>query len=272
MKDHERHKLVKEYLVITGKESTDEVRFIFDKVLAGEDILMNVKSGGRIVDCQITEADSVVQLKREKDITEHVVYVAQNAENIQLVMNPELMLFMNLISLSNVQNSRCKREQIIELNGYEYRKNTHNRRLDALLQLLIYKGDFKMYHHYRRISNQEDPYGELFFVVSDKGVILFDRKISYGIFSNQKHFIEYYKNVFSDMKRKCQFFGESILCEENLDFRSKDTLVLENISSETKMVYDKEAFKGYILRGNKQIKVCEEGIVRMLSEYMEQKK
>lgn len=272
MKEMQRQKLMDEYLIVTGKARTGELRFVFDKIFAGDDILMNVKTGGKKSKCQIGEWQHALQLSCEKEITEHVVYVTTGVKKVQLLMNPELLLFMNLISLSNMTENGCKREQIIELNGYESRKNTHNRRMDALLQLLIYQGDYSMYYHYHRINSEEDAHGEMFFIVSDKGLVLFDRTISYGLFSNQKHFVEYYQTIFRDRKKKSQIFGEKIDEEEADVVENKNSLVIQNEQSGTKMIYNREDFKGYIFRKNRKIAVSEEGIVRMLSDYMEQKK
>lgn len=221
MKEMQRQKLMDEYLIVTGKARTGELRFVFDKIFAGDDILMNVKTGGKKSKCQIGEWQHALQLSCEKEITEHVVYVTTGVKKVQL---------------------------------------------------LIYQGDYSMYYHYHRINSEEDAHGEMFFIVSDKGLVLFDRTISYGLFSNQKHFVEYYQTIFRDRKKKSQIFGEKIDEEEADVVENKNSLVIQNEQSGTKMIYNREDFKGYIFRKNRKIAVSEEGIVRMLSDYMEQKK
>ena len=80
--------------------------------------------------------------------------------------------------------------------------------LRCLLPHLLQKEQTKIYYHYNHENKESHADVKQYYLLTDKGIVFFDRNLVHGFFSNEKIPCEYYDAMFERSKIQCREFAE----------------------------------------------------------------
>lgn len=102
-----------------------------------------------------------------------------------------------------------KREQIV---GFLYADWKYAQEkiwtLHCLLPHLMQKEPMKIYYHYKHVNKEDHIDAKEYYLLTDRGIVFFDKNLMRGFFSNEKIPCEYYHTMFDRIKMQCREFAE----------------------------------------------------------------
>lgn len=102
-----------------------------------------------------------------------------------------------------------KREQIV---GFLYADWKYAQEklwtLHCLLPHLMQKEPMKIYYHYKHVNKEDHIDAKEHYLLTDRGIVFFDKNLMRGFFSNKKIPCEYYNTMFDRIKMQCREFAE----------------------------------------------------------------
>lgn len=102
----------------------------------------------------------------------------------------------------------CRIEHMIEINNAGDGE-AEIKEFEKLIPFLFSGRNYKIYCHYGWCREQEEMEKELYILLSDRGLILFTKNLTEGIFTNESGYREYYEEMLLGNERKCRVFGGS---------------------------------------------------------------
>ncbi len=209
--------------------------------------------------------ESVINLYGEQEVKDAVYWIFENTQKIRMVINPEYPDLAQFL-LKNLQKKSYCLEHIIEVDSFYGEDDVKDIwSFYEIFPLLFFSREYRVYHHYSwRSASKESP--ALNFFLTEKGVLLSDRKMLHGIFSNRPMDMEYYQSIFEYMKKSCGLYarnyGNPCRYEETDAGRIEVRIVKEE---------NEQAVFRY---GGQERKVVmeEEGMVQMIKKYLAEKR
>lgn len=210
--------------------------------------------------------ETVKNLFGEQAVIEAVHWILANAQKISMVINPEYPELARFL-MQNFKEKSYQLEHIIEVDSFYDEDDVKDiRSFYEIFPLLFFSQEYKVYHHYSWAgAAKKSP--SLIFFVTEKGVLLFDRKMTHGIFSNRLSDMEYYQCVFEYMKKNCGLYARNfgIPCRyTEKESNSRMSIDIVNQENDTQAVFR-------CGKPERKIVIEEEGMVQMIKKYLDLK-
>lgn len=217
------------------------------------------------------DQETVKNLYDKKSITDSIFYILKDAEKIQIAMNPrypEIMQIMN----ETLHTRECSIEHIVEISSFRDREETDSiQEFWETLPFLFFCQSYTIYHHYQWARTGKEN-SDLNFIITEKGVVLFDRNLYHGIFSNQEQYMNYYFCIFRYMKQNCGRCAKNCGNEKKPDYFLEQVYTGKYKKNNIRILY-RQGSTEYILiekasAPKKEIMMEEEGMVHMIRNYI----
>lgn len=240
MSEEEAKGLALAFAKVKDGESGYVVQNLVEQIFSGLDMELLKKEWTYDIGTNINyEKEQVCNLSKGAEILYYIQYIVRNAKYISLIMNPEYPEIMDILVCVLKQQKSCIVDQVIEMNSMDGGADVQGiYKFKAVLPLLFSGNHYKVYSHFKRINKSKHAEQNLNVIVTDKGIVLFDRQMSEGIFSNQEHYQNYYNRVCQYVCKNCSLlagsFHKSVFEKEcqNTDY------FLKNADSKTIFAYN----------------------------------
>lgn len=217
--------------------------------------------------------ESVQRLFGQQEIMLYLKKIFWEAEDMMLLMNPHYPEILKLMQTVFEQNPECHAEHIMRMSSFYNEDNIEDVvNFESVFPLLAAAEHYKIFHHYCWDGVEEAEKSELNICLTNKGVVLFDLEMQYGIFSNQKHYRRYFIENFQQQKQHCSLFAE-------VDFvgsAGREETMVENFvegGDAGIMLVSHSGGRESVLirtqcRKEKEIYLEEEGIIHLVKNYL----
>jgi transcriptional regulator with XRE-family HTH domain len=183
----------------------------------------------------------ITRLKNKEEIYEGAAYLGREAEKMILLMNPQVMDH-DICSAILGDMGDCQIIHIMKLYGSLKWEDNGEDAADLLKKVLplLYSGKkYQGYSYYQNEKSQGDIY-QLNTIVSTKGILLWTRDYSDGLYVNKAEYQSYYESMMLGELRKCQIFSGTLDREtyEMMEAENSKELIL--VAGKSKYFYLKE--------------------------------
>lgn len=205
-----------------------------------------------------------------KDAKKYLEYIFEGAGHIRLRLNPEAKAcaaVMECIAMYVTNHQECKVSCLMELDSFRGKDDIADiKKLDVLLQLLFLSPKCCVNYYYSWNGKPDEERLNVNYILTEKGMLLFDSEKTHGFFSNQKDMYDYYQRLFEYLIDGCLVFAESRpIQKEREGYLKKEG---QGIS----LLYRTDA-KDILIHNHKsnwEVRIVEQGIVHMMNSSLEQ--
>ncbi|MBO5371609.1 MAG: helix-turn-helix transcriptional regulator [Lachnospiraceae bacterium] len=216
--------------------------------------------------------DMSCELYGENSLIEAINYVKKGAKYIKMYFSPhQFEQNENFVNVFWDMKGIVHREQIICLEHREWLHGEEKmRNINCLLPFLLQREQTTVYYYYQRANKNAHEEIKKYYLITDKGIVFFNKKLSRGFFSSQSIPCAYYENSFDRMKAKCRIFAEGGI--ETFQ-KSKSQSVNEKYENEESGILffgQKENGCIWIMKKDSALAVCikEAGSAHLLWEFI----
>lgn len=211
--------------------------------------MYNIKLNDNIIN---VDENGLIKLTCWEEILRYTMYVVNGSDKISMRIDPEYKNIFRRFDFGKDDFSKIDVTCIVRLHGSNYSDELENiRYFYALYPILCELKSCNVYHYYRNMSEADES--EINFVISEKGIVIFDKTLNNGMFTNKATYMEYYQRIFDMLKEKCELYVKT----ENGN------------NGEQKIVYDeKENLVIFRQKDKNDIHIAEPGLIRQFVEYI----
>lgn len=201
------------------------------------------------------------ELYGQEDICNAINYVKSHAEYIKMNFSPHQFeqnedfrdVFANIQEIS-------RREQIICLENRDWQCGEERmRNLNCLLPYLLQEEKTSVYYYCKRQEKYDSSELKKYYLITNKGMVFFNQKLTRGFMSSQKVPCQYYMEQFDKMKLQCRVFAEGGLEKiEMSDMQSKDKLYINENSGIVFYGQEKSGYIWVMRKGNASVACIQE--------------
>ncbi len=204
----------------------------FIKMLSANELKYNsVRHNWGIYRIDKIQSD-ICSLTDWKDILSYALYVVDGAERIYIRLDYD---YVNIYRTNEYINkvSDADITWIVRLCECNEEGNVENVKcLESIYPVLCEVKSCEVYCYNKRITESKDS--EINFILTNKGVVLFDKTFKSGLFLADTEYLDYYKRVFNVLKGKCELFVRTSIDDIDLacDRRSGDNIfdILQDVN------------------------------------------
>lgn len=215
--------------------------------------------------------ESAMELEGEESIIDAVRYVLKDATYAKLHFTPTDYVGAESLKNAFVDMYKIENwEQILCLENQEWKCGEE--RIQMLLcffPFLFRDEKATVYYYYRKKKSAITHQVKNQYVLTDKGIVFFDRDLKKGFFSNEKSPCEFYKMMFEEERKKCRIFAESGSEQYQIAKNWQSDIVYKNEDTGVTFICQKEATGMWVINEKKQAaSVRENGSMQLLWRYI----
>lgn len=214
--------------------------------------------------------ESTCRLHSQEAVFGAIRSIKKGAKYIKIYVSPQEIEGdeKRKVLFSGMQKMK-HREQIICLRHREWQYGRE--KIKAIYEMLPFllqreKTDIYYFYQYESDYNSEEKY----YIVTDKGIVIFNRQMTEGFYSGQKGPDEYYTVLFDKMKMKCRIFAKGGINVFRESKQQPADEMFENKQTSLVFLGQKENGCIWILKAEDALAVClkESGSVRLLWNFI----
>lgn len=210
-------------------------------------------------------------LETKSKVLKMITNVLEDAAWVKVMANPEYPELQELLqNMHTALSEQCDIEQVIGLMDYDWKYGEEKvRNLQIILPLLLQKKTYQVYYHYQLAHKIAEKSTKLNYVITDKGMVLFEHGLETGFFTNQQQPCLYYAEMYERMKSICRLFAQG---GEKQYFQWKkrpDKTTLRNSQSDKIISLICEGNEIWMVSKKQNCAACirESGLVQLLREF-----
>ena len=198
---------LEEYTKIWKKDVTNRKNKLENEVL---DKIIKYEAVNEIYDEKnISPKENSVLMLKDEEIITYIKYVLDCEGTVNIVMPPKYEKITDLLIKILSSRKNISIEQIIRLQKTRSSKSNESiKALDKIIPIVFGAAKYKSYYYYEE-NQQKDFVENEMYIISNKGIVLFDSNFVNGLFSNQADYCNYYKSDFKNSHEKCSLFCEA---------------------------------------------------------------
>ncbi len=170
----------------------------------------SASSNDGVVDCEFHEESSSI-LKSVDEIISALNYLLKGVQSVKMNINTKVLC--NCMELCDLVNRAAKNSNIEHVTGIsskEWQNSSEGvETLRYMLPLMFNSTKYTMLYSYHEDDEGNCGSRDMYYVLTERGVVLFDTELTEGFFSNQQVSVKYYSGLFDSVKLKCRVFVES---------------------------------------------------------------